>query len=233
MFAALMGACASSRTAGNGNAGGVARHSTGAVVPSPQPAHKPRVVDVRRQLSAVSSALSMDSPTARCGASARPAKRRPRGPTLSGESGFNVSGSVTPETMPSWPSSPAGSAPPLGCGKRMWRRDDAPSSGFSASISFATHSSRTASSHVSRGFITAAMGLQPSERVDRLAVVAHTPRAFRWSKGEKLGAGTQGTVYLALNQQDGGLMAVKEVDIATVHASNRRGKDAAVRLVQR
>ena len=64
-------------------------------------------------------------------------------------------------------------------------------------------------------------GLEPSTLVP-----------FHWAKGEQLGAGTQGTVYLALNQQDGGLMAVKEIDIATVHASNRRGKDAAVRLVQ-
>ena len=36
-------------------------------------------------------------------------------------------------------------------------------------------------------------------------------RSFRWRKGELLGAGTFGSVYRVLNEDDGSLMAVKEL----------------------
>ena len=36
-------------------------------------------------------------------------------------------------------------------------------------------------------------------------------RSFRWRKGEQLGAGTFGSVYRVLNEDDGSLMAVKEL----------------------
>ena len=48
------------------------------------------------------------------------------------------------------------------------------------------------------------------------------PRAggpFRWKRGEQIGKGSYGTVYVGLNQDSGALVAVKEISFATRNAS--------------
>jgi serine/threonine protein kinase len=47
---------------------------------------------------------------------------------------------------------------------------------------------------------------------------------FTWKKGEKLGKGAFGTVYMGFNEDSGKLMAVKEVDLKGVHFTEDRIK---------
>ena len=54
-------------------------------------------------------------------------------------------------------------------------------------------------------------------------------RSFRWRKGELLGAGTFGCVYRVLNEDDGSLMAVKEL---TFSAGSKAQGDEVRREVE-
>lgn len=50
-----------------------------------------------------------------------------------------------------------------------------------------------------------------------LAVGASRASSMRWSRGRALGSGTQGSVFLAMSQADGVLMAVKQVPLPDRH----------------
>ena len=54
----------------------------------------------------------------------------------------------------------------------------------------------------------------------------------RWQRGHLLGAGAFGKVYLGLNQRSGELMAVKQVEISDVAASDVKSMENEVRVLR-
>jgi hypothetical protein len=55
----------------------------------------------------------------------------------------------------------------------------------------------------------------------------------RWQRGELLGRGAFGKVYLGLNQRSGELMAVKQVEIMDVPAADVAALEHEVQVLQR
>ncbi|KAL6013590.1 Mitogen-activated protein kinase kinase kinase npk1 [Asimina triloba] len=62
------------------------------------------------------------------------------------------------------------------------------------------------------------------------ALPSHSPlkndggQTIRWRKGELIGCGAYGRVYMGMNQDSGELLAIKQVSIATSHASKEKAQ---------
>ena len=79
---------------------------------------------------------------------------------------------------------------------------------------------------MSDGYYTAQQAVLYERELPRPA--PHYTRAVRWKRGEQLGAGAVGTVYMGLNADTGALMAAKKVSLAGLNQDDTH----AVRMLE-